>query len=304
MRPLAWTVLMTMALALAAGCGGEQEPVSAVETDLEYRKADELGLQAWRQGLPAQAAQHYARALARARAMDAPPKIADAAYNLAAANVALGQLEAAADLLREARREADAGSSADADIILLQARTQALLNNADAADALARDLLGAGGASDAHRAQAYVLLADLALQAGQTGQARDHLQRARSAAANTPAPVRASVAAMQAKILAAEGSPLAAAQAADDEADLYQFAGEYRRMADALATAARLYEQAGRPALAAERYFRAARSVQALEDRAEAARLADLAAAQARQAGDEALLERIGGLQARPEAQP
>src|SRR5256885_5395216 len=58
----------------------------------------------------------------RARAMDNPAEIADAAYNAAACYTNLGQYPRASDLLDEARREIRRSNGRAGDILLMQAR--------------------------------------------------------------------------------------------------------------------------------------------------------------------------------------
>jgi tetratricopeptide (TPR) repeat protein len=291
-------LLLTVCAALLVGCGPGPEPrLSAVQEDIALAKANNLARQAWAKGLYAQAAEHYAAALWRARGMDAPRPIADAAYNLAACQLRLGRPDEAATLLQIAEAEMTRTGGATAEILLLQSTAQRRLGHLDQADLRARRAIEAPGADGQVRALAQASLAASALERGQLDQAETDLAGAFQGAADATAETRSTLLGVRGDLHAARNKWGRAGQAYDRQAELLRFAGLFEQMARALEQAGMAYQRAADPALAADRFFRAARSLLGLGMQQEGLALAQRADNQARAADAPDLAERIARMQ-------
>ncbi len=298
-------VLIALCPALIVGCGpGAESRVSAVQEDVALAKANDLARQAWGKGLYAQAAEHYAAALWRARGMDAARPIADAAYNLAACQLRLGRPDEAAVLLQIAEAEMTRAGGPTAEILLLQSTAQRRIGRLDEADRRARRAMDAPGASQQVRALAYASLAASGLKRGQLDQAESDLSRAFQTAAGASAETRAALLGVRGELHAAREQWIQAGQAYDQQAELLRFAGMFEQMARVLQRAGRVYRSASRPDLAADRTFRAARSLLGLGLQEPGLALAVQALEQARQGDAQELVDRITRMQRQWTANP
>jgi tetratricopeptide (TPR) repeat protein len=243
------------------------------------------------------AVQLYARALARARAMDSPSAIADASYNLAACLIELGNYDQARRHLAEAEAEGVRAGGNIADVLLVEATVARLQHRPNEADALAdRVLAGRPAPTGFERLQAHVVKADVACDRGDVPAAEAELRAARATRSLT-LPVAAQLAGAEARVLLLEKAWRDAALRFDRQAELLREVHHYRAMSEALARAGGAYRSAGSADTAADRYYRAARGLLGLGHTAEAAKLVGLAVVSARTAGSVGLQRRIEALQ-------
>jgi len=285
--------LTLAALLLAAGCAG---PDPMEKGDPEYAALELSARQAFDGGQVERAAGLYGRALQRARAMDDALSLGDAAYNLAACYLALGDGGRAAALLEEAEAELRRGGRSPADALLLGAEAALLRESrADAASFCDEVLaLPGGSAGDGHRAHACMVLARLARDAGDLPVARGRLAEAVDHISDADDPsLLARAAGFEAVLFLDEGSPADAAGAFDREAGYFQDAGRFGEMAGALERAGAAYREAGDAGRAADRFYRSARSSLGQGNGPAARRAAGAALAAARAAGDAGLARRI-----------
>jgi tetratricopeptide (TPR) repeat protein len=228
--------------------------------------------------------------------MDDAAAAGDAAYNLAACYLVLGDGEKAAAYIGEAKAELQRSGRSPAEALLLEAEAAALGGRGSDAAELCRGILSLDDASEEprHRAQALLLLARIARDGKDLSGARRLLSEAEEPLDDADdLSLFARAAGLEAAILLLEESPAAAAEALDREAALLRDAGRYREMAAALARAGDAYLEAGDPAAAAERLYRSARSLLGQGHEAAARQRAGTALTAARAAGDEDLEKRI-----------
>lgn len=203
------------------------------------------------------AAESYAKSLQRAREMDSPNEITDAAYSLALCRAELGDLPSAAASLREARYAAATVKRNDVDIRLLSARV-ALLDHRypDATGELA----AVHDASPPQQAQAGLLAAKIELAQGHAPTAAQNLVAINSEIEklNDPATTATYCSALG-EVELAENKPRDAATQFDRAAQLFREAHRYRPLPATLARAGRAWRAAGDAKFAADRLYRAAR---------------------------------------------
>ncbi len=281
--------LLAVIAGLLVACAAPAPPPDAKSrADPQVAQTMAVARRAYAQGDFAQAQALYRQALLRARAIDDAALAADAAYNLAVAEVALRNYDAADRWLREAGFDAARASTDTAEPLLLRAKVAYLRGRPAEAAAFADSIIGSGAALPLRR-QATILRGQIRAEAGDLDAARADLRAAGqpdAAAPGAPA-IAADAKKLEGTIARSEGDPARAAQLFDAEAELLRDAARYRDMGHAFARAADAYLKGGNAALAAQRYFLAARSLDGLGD-AQAAK-AHLAAsiAAAAQAGDE-----------------
>lgn len=257
-------------LAGLIGCGGSaplQNPVDL--PDAEWARSMQLGRIAFDRGRFELAQQMYQHALARARIMDDPQTISDAAYNLAASQIQLGDYLQAQILLEEAKSEATGYPGRQDDLLLLQAKVARLQgNSADALTALSPLLKPPPTTTTTTiRKRAWLLKGLIACDLGQIVEA-DHALGQAHALPGPPASaaLTASFHQLQGCLLLHQGSYLQAANAFEQEAAYLRASGQYRKMAAALVRCGKAYEGAAVADRAADCWFRAARVSYSLGD--------------------------------------
>lgn len=265
-------------------------------SDAEWRSAMTAGRKAYDRGQLAQAARLYRHALQRGRAMDSPPAIADAAYNLAASQLGLGDYAAARLQLQEAKTELLRSGGDLSDLLLVEARLARLLGEPGQALALLESLR-AGAFPEGLQQQSELLRGQLACDLGDRDGALNALQQLREGVGeNTSPAVRGGGWELAGCLALLRGEALQAAGAFDREAECLREAGQYRQMISALSRAAAAYDRAGGQGEAAERWFRAARSLFTQGQRDEALMLATRAKEAAQRAPEPRLAQRVQSL--------
>jgi len=238
-----------LALALLAGCS---HPPKGPPDDATLSRLGHSGDIAFNLEQPAQAAEQYRAALARARTRDDAGAIADAGFNLATAQLHAGQPQAALDTAHQLQAELARRGLNDPAFDLIRATALFRLNDLPAADATAAGLTRSGDPALANAAWFLRgLIAD-------TRADRPGLEKA--AGSLTAAADAADVAELRARL---SHDPALAQHAAD----LRRTALDYRGMARCLALTAQFSPDA---ATGADLYLRAGRSAAAQGEAAQA----------------------------------
>lgn len=294
LNPVRGILLPALAL-LCASCASPGPEPRAAPADALYAHASSAARFAYEQGEYDLARSIYLRALARARSIDNPRLAADAAYNLAVSEIALGRYAAAEPLLVEAQYDAGRSGSPVGEIILVRAKAVYLDGRVRESLTLLRELSGSK-VQESLALQAVILRAQLLAELGELDAARGALEIAHSRAResdSSPAPgTRADLAKLEGTIARIEGRMADAAPRFDSEASLLREARRFRDMAFALARAAAAYREAGHPGLAADRFFLAARANAGRSDIAAAKALLASSLAEAEKAADAAAVDR------------
>jgi ATP/maltotriose-dependent transcriptional regulator MalT len=234
--------------------------------------------------------------------MDDAAAIADASYNLAAAQVRAGDYAGAAAALLESETEGRRARRNVADVLLLRARVARLNGTPAEAVALADRVLAdrASRPATAHRVQAHVLKGEVAAEEGNWPVAEAQARLARNAlgrSGDTASPaLLAGVVGLRAQVARGRGNLAEAARLFDRRADLLRRGRLYRDMADAIADSAQAWASLGRTAEAAPRFYRAARAAAAQGDAARARSLLAQASEAVAATGDERLLALVRDL--------
>ena len=290
MRGIAVALLCQCAACVTPG----PEPTKP-RSDTLIAQASVAARLAYERGDFGQARQLYRQALTRARAVDDAGLAADAAYNLAISEIALGNYAVAEQLLPEAVYDAGRAASATDDILLLRAKVAYLREQLPEALAIA-SVVADSRAALALRLQAMLLRGHIFCERGELAPARSELQRVQglgaAADAKLPPAIRADRAKLEGMIARLEGNLAAAAGLFDSEAELLRRAHRYRDMGYALARVADAYLAAGQPDLAADRYYLAARSLDARGEHATAQAFLASSLAAADKAGKQNARER------------
>ncbi len=135
-RPNALLAILCLGtLAVPFGCASSP-PAQPVRDDRVLDEASIAARAAFQQDRIDEAAKFYTLALNRARALDLPSAIGDAAYNLGACLLRQHKYKRAQALLAEARHELARADVPLADVILLQARAARQDGDAPAAESL------------------------------------------------------------------------------------------------------------------------------------------------------------------------
>jgi len=247
-------------------------------------------------GRPEQAATTYRRALSRARAIDDPTCISDAAYNLAACLTCLDEHEQARPFLREAKAEVGRTQGNTTHIVLLEAKVASRQGKDEEAVALLEKLtaLPAQSLDRIHRTEIHLLKGHLACDRANVPEARSQSRSAVMLAEDIDDPsVRANVAGLagRAHMIAKEYGP--AAREFDAEVGHLREACRYADMVQALERAGEAHLASNDEAAAAERFFRAARSTFAQGNISKGLKLADRATAAAKKVDGPELLMSI-----------
>jgi len=285
-------------ISAAAGCGG---PLPAIRppADAELDRSNSAARAAFDRGVLSEASILYDQSLARARVMDDPREVADAAYNLAACLVGLDELDRARHLLQEAEWDLDRVGGNTDDLILLEAEVARRQGKIAEAQSLTDRLISEPRTNGATGpvVGVYVLRGLLALERHDVTTANRELAAARVAFKDgTDLSISAGITGLSARIALEEKHPADAAQKFDAQAALLQRAALYSEMSWALSHAGDAYLAAGRPDLAADRLYRAARCAFALGNTVQARKLVDSASEAADAAKLSSISEPILGL--------
>lgn len=267
--------------------------------DAEFAALMSSGRAAFDRGLIEQAATLYQQALQRARTMDNAIAIGDAAYNMAACRIRLGQLEKARSLLAEARSEILSVQGDISDIQLVEAKIARMQGNSEEALSFTEQILSlpATTITNEQRLQVYLLRGQIACDRGDAALALEELQMAETFAAGATDPaLPAGLSQLAGRIHLIQEEPIMAAREFDREATLLKQAGRYAQMVRALYSAAESYMRAGKYRLAADRFFRSARSAFAQGEIGEARKIGQMALAAADTAGDQPARARVQAL--------
>jgi tetratricopeptide (TPR) repeat protein len=266
-KPALWMALG--AAVLAAGCAGPKAPQF---TDADWVSHSTTGRGAYERGDYRRAAEAYARAQQRARALDEADALAIAAASRAVCLLADGQAGEALAAVQEALADARVSGARQAELQVAGARAQVALGHPGEAMALADAALKLNPSARV-RAQALLAQGAVSLAQGQSAAAAKVLEAGMSAKdwGRLPVTIRAERAALLGRVAAAEGRAPEAVAGHDEAAGLWKRAGRLPDMAQALAEAGRQAQAAGDAAGAGDRLFRAARSLEAqgLEEEAQ-----------------------------------
>jgi len=267
--------------------------------DTEFAATMSAGRVAFDRGLIEQAATLYQQALRRARTMDNAAAIGDAAYNLAACRIRLGQLEQARSLLAEARTEILSVQGDVSDIQLVEAKVARLQGNPEEALSFTEQILSypVTTITNDQRLQVYLLRGQIAADRGDAALALQELQMAEKFAAGVSDSARpAGLSRLAGRIHLIQKEPVMAAREFDREATLLKQAERYAQMVRALQSAAESYMRAGNYRLAADRFFRSARSAFAQGEIKQALKIGQMALSAADTAGDQPAMARVQAL--------
>jgi hypothetical protein len=237
---------------LAAGLAACASPPSGPPSDRALDQFVHAGGNAYDLERPEQAVTEYRAALNRARMRDDASAIADAGFDLAAAQLRAGDAPGAIATAREVQQELARRGRGDPGLDLIVATALFRQNDTAAADRLAAQLTAGGDAAVADAA--WFLRGLIADSRG------DRAMLANALAALSPAAEPADRMELQARLN--HDSALAL-----DAADLRREQLDYRGMARALALAAQF---TGNAAFAADLYLRAGRSAAGGGDAAQA----------------------------------
>lgn len=298
-RRLVVSGLATALLTLCASCAAPGTRLAAPAGDLQLLQASSAARLAYELGNYAQARTLYRRALTRAQAIDAVDRAADAAYNLAMAEIGLQHYDEADQLLGQAEYDAVRASTATTDIRLLRAKVAYLQDRLPLALVLANGIV-ASNAPAGLLMQATILRGQIFCDMRDLPAARSESQTAKEVARSSKAALAPSIDAdmhkLDGTIARAEGKPDIAARLFDDEAAWLRAANRHRDMAYAMARAAEAQLAAGRPALAADRFFLAARSLAGQGEFGAGKAFVESSRSAAMTAGDEAAQARARSL--------
>jgi tetratricopeptide (TPR) repeat protein len=252
-----------LAALLASGCATSGPRRAEEPSDPLIAQHATAARAAYERGDLKQARSRYEQALVRARATENSAEIARTGCNLAACLLMQGDAAGARPLLREAEAEFVRAGLEPAPALLLAAKAERLAGSAGDARAIVEAVLRAAPAP-ALRAEAELILAEMACDAEDIAGARGNLARAREAlgaAKQAPPAVEAVCAGVAGHIELLAEQPYAAAAQFDRQARYLQRSAQYRDMAAALETAGYAYYAASMDPEAADRFHRAARAM-------------------------------------------
>ncbi len=248
--------LAALATALAIGLAGCASAPPAVRTDPQVAAAARRGRQAFEAGRFEAAADHYQAALRQARLLDRRSEIGDSAVGLAASLAAVGRHEPARAALREALAEFEPDTPEQADALLMMARIAEQAGDTDEAMAWLDKVLALGlQRKDRARARSLAHLRRGALLC-ETGRIE---------------PARAALDAARRAARRFDPPPLFRAEERMLDGALLLRERQPRRAAEQFDAAADLYRRTGRPAELARALARAAESLSAAREPAAAA---------------------------------
>lgn len=271
---------------LLAACAGP-EPVPVLEREIHQGAA--AAREAFTAGDLVRARILYTHALAGARLSDDALALGNLAYNLAVVVAEQGDHTGAEALLAEAAAALVRAKQPLDDVTLLRARVQWRAGDASAAE---RTLAALDAGAPRH--ETTLLRGELACARKDVPAAKSALAALAAALGEEPARTEnPSLLALAASVAETEGRAGDAAALQDRAADALRGAGEYRRMAQALARAGAAHLAADAPVLAGDRFLRAAQSRLGARDRPGARLLLQRATACAEQSGDADLGARV-----------
>jgi hypothetical protein len=292
-------VILRLCLLLAAGgalagCGGGKPADPGPPRDIKLDGANAAGSQALTMGLPEVAIRQFGVALARAYERDDAGAIADAAFNLALAQMRAGDARAALATVRSAEAEL-ARRQAPASAELALAEAAAAYRAADRAGALvaAQRALDRPAGDPDTRPRAWFIRGLVAADRS------DRPALAQALAALPPsrtADLEADRLELQGRLALLDGRPGEALPALEQSAANRQQALDYRGMARVLGLAGDASLRLGRSAEAADYFLRAGRSALLQGDAAFAGPLLARAAALGREIGQPAIVDEVSRL--------
>ena len=291
-KPARWMALL--AVVLASGCSTPPEPRF---TDADWVSHATTGRGAYERGDFRRAADAYARAQQRARALDDADALAVSAANRATCLLADGQAGEARTGIDEALSDARISAPRRAELLVAAARAETALGKSDEAMARVGEALKLDP-SPALKAQALLAKAGAELAKENPAAATKALADGMSAKdwATLPESLQAEQATLRALIAVAEKQPAEALARQDEAARLWKKAGRLPDMARALAEAGRQAQAAGDGAGACDRFYRAARSLWAQGVQAEAIRVLEEGVEAAERIDDEAIAKKMAEL--------
>ncbi len=285
----------TLVLALlAAGCAS---PKPAQFTDADWISQTTTGRGAFERGDYPRAEEAFARAQARARALDDANALAVAAANRALCLISDGKAAEARTAVDEALADARVSKDRRMELLVAGARADvaaglpdAALDRVAAALKLKPDTL--------LRAQALLVQCGAQLAKKDTAAATRALTDGMSEKAwrQLPPSIRALQVTLRGAIAAADQKPMEAMARQDEAAELWKKANRLPEMARSLAEAGRQAQTAGDLAGACDRYYRAARSLWAQGAQPDAAKVLEMGVSCAEQLKDEAVGKKMADL--------
>ncbi len=266
--------------------------------DLELFSLSRSGRSAFERGDYKLADRFYRMARQRALVIDDPGEIGTLTYNLAAARLELGETEAAAQLLREARRAFMRGPGVPVDLSILQGRVALLEGKIEDVRQTIEDNLTEGKKEfrSEERIQIHLLRARLALADGDLPAVRVILDDLDPEMSKQDKILNADFLSLKGELLFREEKFHRSGEAFDREAELLQQSARYRGMTRARQRAGRAYLAAGDFCPAGECFYRAARSLAARGKTVSALENLQSALTAAEECPEENLREEVGAL--------
>jgi tetratricopeptide (TPR) repeat protein len=298
--PQVFACALLLSLLLSA-CAAPPAPLpQAAKTDQQWLNSMRSARSAFELGHYQSASRLYGQALQRGRQTDRTEDIADAAYNLAASLIQLGDYSAAGNYLQEAKSETRRLGNNLNEILLLEASLARMQADADRSRDITSQLLQQLPVTDRRlRPQALLLCGLIACEEGNSLQAQQELTTASGLLSDNHHPaIAASRTELRGCIHLLQGRPLDAAREFDRESSYLRQARQYRQMVYALHRAGTAYATAGENYQAADRQFRAARSAFGQKKLQAAQLLLDKAQTAALAADSRLLLQSIARLRA------
>ncbi len=243
-------------------------------TDSEWISHTATGRGNFERGDYRRAADAYARAARRARAIDDADAVAVSAVNRAVCLLAEGKPAEAQRGVAEALADARIAPSRRAELTIMASRIALVLDQPEEAKVFAMNVLQMK-LSPAVQAQALLAKSGAELAMGDLVQASATLSKGLSPKAWKQLPVafQADLAGRQADLAVANELSKDAAAYQTTAADLYRQADRLSEMAEALAAAGRLNRISGDLPVACDQLYRAARSLWAQGNEEEATRI-------------------------------
>ena len=286
--------IMTLAAVMLASCAS---PKPAQFTDANWVSDTTTGRGCYERGDFRRAADAFARAQQRARALDDADALAVAAVNRAVCLLADDQAKEALAGVDEALADTRVAAARRVELLVAGARAEVALDRAD--DALARVDTALKLAPDATlKAQALMAQSTAWLAKKDAPAATKSLAEGMPSKDwdRLPASLQAEKAELEARIAAVAEKPAEALALQDKAAALWKKAGRLPEMARALAEAGRQAKASGDLEKACDRFYRSARSLWAQGIQPEAVKSLEEGVACAEELKDEAVGKRLADL--------
>jgi len=247
-----------MALLIMSGCSTPMPQF----TDSEWISHSATGRGSYERGDMRRAADAYAKAANRARALDDADALAVTAVNRAVCLLAEDQAVEAQRGVTEALADSRVSPDRRAELGILASRIELALDQPDQAKQSATEILQMD-LKPAVKAQALLAKSAAELALGETAQAAETLSKGLSPKAwkQLPAVFQADRAVLRADLAVANELSKDAVAYQSSAADLYRQADRLTEMAEALAEAGRLNRASGDLSAACDQLYRAARSL-------------------------------------------